>query len=88
MRRKATPASTIRDCDHSIISETPHFVGRALAALAADPDKARWNGQSLSSGGPAQVYGFSDLDDPRRDCWRYMEEVMEAGKAAEATGYR
>jgi NAD(P)-dependent dehydrogenase (short-subunit alcohol dehydrogenase family) len=40
---------------HFVISETPRFVGRAVAALAADPDRARWNGQSLSSGGLAQV---------------------------------
>ena len=38
---------------HFVISETPRFVGRAVAALAADPDRARWNGQSLSSGGLA-----------------------------------
>ena len=31
----------------------PAYVGRAVAALAADPDVARWNGQSLSSGGLA-----------------------------------
>ncbi|TIM96560.1 MAG: SDR family oxidoreductase, partial [Mesorhizobium sp.] len=42
---------------HFVISETPRFVGRAVAALAADPDRSRWNGQSLSSGGLAQVYG-------------------------------
>ena len=35
---------------HFAISETPAFVGRAVAALAADPEVARWNGQSLSSG--------------------------------------
>jgi len=35
---------------HSAISETPAFVGRAVAALAQDPDVSRWNGQSLSSG--------------------------------------
>ncbi|KQZ40727.1 MULTISPECIES: SDR family oxidoreductase [unclassified Ensifer] len=73
---------------HFVISETPRFVGRAIAALAADPDKSRWNGQSLSSGGLAQVYGFSDLDGSRPDCWRYMREVMEANKPADATGYR
>ncbi|KQX05983.1 short-chain dehydrogenase [Ensifer sp. Root423] len=73
---------------HFAISETPRFVGRAIAALAADPDKSRWNGQSLSSGGLAQVYGFSDLDGSRPDCWRYMREVMEANKPADATGYR
>src|SRR6185436_13824082 len=35
---------------HFAISETPAFVGRAVAALAADPDVSRWNGRSLSSG--------------------------------------
>jgi hypothetical protein len=73
---------------HFVISETPRFLGRAVAALAADPDKARWNGQSVSSGGLAQVYGFTDLDGSRPDCWRYMDEVMDLGKPADATGYR
>ncbi|MBS3650065.1 SDR family oxidoreductase [Pseudaminobacter sp. 19-2017] len=73
---------------HFVISETPRFVGRAIAALAADPDKVRWNGQSLSSGGLAQVYGFTDLDGSRPDAWRYIVEVEEAGKPADATGYR
>ncbi|WP_113132494.1 SDR family oxidoreductase [Rhizobiales bacterium] len=73
---------------HFVISESPRFVGRAVAALAADPDRARWNGQSLSSGGLAQVYGFTDLDGSRPDCWRYMREVMEANKPADVTGYR
>ncbi|NRP70700.1 3-oxoacyl-[acyl-carrier-protein] reductase FabG [Ensifer psoraleae] len=73
---------------HFVISETPHFIGRAVAALAADPDKARWNGKSLSSGGLAKVYGFTDLDGSRPDCWRYMDEVMDPGKPADATGYR
>jgi NAD(P)-dependent dehydrogenase (short-subunit alcohol dehydrogenase family) len=73
---------------HFVISETPRFVGRAVAALAADPDRARWNGQSLSSGQLAQVYGFTDLDGSRPDAWRYVREVQDAGKPADATGYR
>ena len=73
---------------HFVISETPRFVGRAVAALAADPDRARWNGQSLSSGGLAKVYGFTDLDGSRPDAWRYVVEVQDAGKPADATGYR
>ena len=73
---------------HFVISETPRFVGRAVAALAADPERARWNGQSLSSGGLAKVYGFTDLDASRPDAWRYLLEVQEAGKPADATGYR
>jgi NAD(P)-dependent dehydrogenase (short-subunit alcohol dehydrogenase family) len=73
---------------HFAISETPRFVGRAVAALAADPARARWNGQSLSSGQLAGVYGFTDLDGSRPDCWRYLVEVQEAGKPADVTGYR
>jgi NAD(P)-dependent dehydrogenase (short-subunit alcohol dehydrogenase family) len=73
---------------HFVISETPRFLGRAVTALAADPDKARWNGQSLSSGGLAQVYGFTDVDGSRPDAWRYVVEVQDAGKPADATGYR
>ena len=73
---------------HFAISETPRFVGRAIAAVAADPDRARWNGQSLSSGQLAQVYGFTDLDGSRPDAWRYVKEVQDAGKPADATGYR
>jgi NAD(P)-dependent dehydrogenase (short-subunit alcohol dehydrogenase family) len=73
---------------HFVISETPRFVGRAVAALAADPDRSRWNGQSLSSGGLAQVYGFTDLDGSRPNAWRYVPEVQDAGKPADATGYR
>lgn len=73
---------------HIVISETPRFVGRAVAALAADPERARLSGQSLSSGGLAKVYGFTDLDGSQPDCWRYIREVQEAGKPADATGYR
>lgn len=73
---------------HFGISETPSYVGRAVAALAADPDVARWNGQSLSSGQLARVYGFTDLDGSRPDCWRYMVEVQDPGLPADQTGYR
>ncbi len=73
---------------HFAISESPAFVGRAVAALAGDPDRARWNGQSLSSGQLAQVYGFTDLDGSRPDAWRYMVEVQDPGKPADTTGYR
>jgi NAD(P)-dependent dehydrogenase (short-subunit alcohol dehydrogenase family) len=70
------------------ITETPHYVGRAVAALAADPDVARWNGQSLSSGQLAKVYGFTDLDGSQPDCWGFITEVREGGKAADVDDYR
>jgi NAD(P)-dependent dehydrogenase (short-subunit alcohol dehydrogenase family) len=73
---------------HFAISESPAFVGRAVAALASDPDVSRWNGQSLSSGQLARVYGFTDRDGSRPDAWRYVPEVQDAGKPADTTGYR
>ncbi|MFE1440433.1 SDR family oxidoreductase [Streptomyces sp. NPDC058739] len=73
---------------HFAISETPRYVGRAVVALAADPAVARFNGRSLSSGGLAQVYGFTDLDGTRPDAWRYLVEVSDPGKPADTTGYR
>jgi NAD(P)-dependent dehydrogenase (short-subunit alcohol dehydrogenase family) len=47
---------------HFGISETPTFTGRAVVALAGDPDVARWNQASLSSGQLAREYGFVDVD--------------------------
>jgi NAD(P)-dependent dehydrogenase (short-subunit alcohol dehydrogenase family) len=70
------------------ISESPRFVGRAVAALAADPEVSRRSGGSFSSGGLAREYGFSDLDGSRPDCWRYMVEVQDPGLQADPTGYR
>ncbi len=70
------------------ISESPRFVGRAVTALAADPDLQRRNGGSFSSGGLAREYGFTDLDGSQPDCWRYMVEVQDAGRPADPAGYR
>jgi len=73
---------------HFAISETPRYVGRAVAHLASDPDVARRNGRSLSSGQLAKVYGFTDLDGSQPDAFRYIWEVQEVGKPADVTGYR
>jgi NAD(P)-dependent dehydrogenase (short-subunit alcohol dehydrogenase family) len=70
------------------ISESPRFVGRAVAALAADPDVMRRNGGSFSSGGLAREYGFTDIDGSQPDCWRYMVEVQDPGLPADPTGFR
>ena len=48
-------------------SETPCFVGRAIAALAADPDVAKKSGGLFSSWGLAKEYGFTDIDGRRPD---------------------
>ncbi len=50
-------------------SESPRFVGRAVAALAADPDRARWNQKSVTAGKLARDYGFTDIDGRQPDSW-------------------
>lgn len=86
--KEETWQDAVKQQPHFAISETPRYVGRAVAALAADPEVSRWNGRSLSSGGLAQEYGFYDLDGSQPDCWRYLVEVQEAGKPADPSGYR
>jgi hypothetical protein len=85
---EATWEEATKVSPHFAISETPRYVGRAVAAVAADPDVARWNQQSVSSGELAEVYGFTDLDGSRPDAWRYLVEVQDPGKPADVTGYR
>ncbi len=77
----------VRDDPHFCISESPAYVGRAVVALAADPEVARWNGQSLSSGQLARVYGFTDTDGTRPDAWGYIS-ALEAGKNPRERDYR
>jgi NAD(P)-dependent dehydrogenase (short-subunit alcohol dehydrogenase family) len=69
------------------LSESPRYVGRAVVALASDPDRARWNQKSVSSGALAQEYGFSDIDGSRPDIWRYMED-QERGAVGKIEEYR
>jgi NAD(P)-dependent dehydrogenase (short-subunit alcohol dehydrogenase family) len=70
------------------ISESPAFVGRAVVALALDPNVSRWNGQSLSSGQLAKIYGFTDLDGSQPDAWRYMVEAQDPDKPVDVSRYR
>jgi NAD(P)-dependent dehydrogenase (short-subunit alcohol dehydrogenase family) len=57
------------------ISETPRYIGRAVVALAADPDVSRWSGRALSSGVLAKHYGFTDLDGSRPEASRYFADA-------------
>jgi NAD(P)-dependent dehydrogenase (short-subunit alcohol dehydrogenase family) len=73
---------------HFCISESPSFVGRGIAALAADGDLARHAGQGLTSYDLAVSYGVTDTDGSRPNCWAYVVEVEDRGRPADATGYR
>jgi NAD(P)-dependent dehydrogenase (short-subunit alcohol dehydrogenase family) len=70
------------------LSESPRYVGRAVAALASDPDRARWNQQSVSSEQLAREYGFTDVDGSRPELWRFIEEVRDPGLEADFDDYR
>jgi NAD(P)-dependent dehydrogenase (short-subunit alcohol dehydrogenase family) len=64
--------SAITQDPHFAHSETPRFVGRAVAALAADPNVERWAGGVLSSWGLAEEYGIDDVDGRRPDWGAYF----------------
>jgi NAD(P)-dependent dehydrogenase (short-subunit alcohol dehydrogenase family) len=50
-------------------SETTRYVGRAVAALAADPGHARYNQRSVTAAELAREYRFTDLDGAQPDAW-------------------
>ena len=70
-------------------SESPYFVGRAVAALAADPKVLEKSGGLYSSWGLAEEYGFDDLDGTRPHWWRYFSEHFpQMVNAKPNTGFR
>ena len=73
---------------HFCSSESPTYVGRGIAALAADPDVGRYAGRVLSSGELARTYGVTDTDGTQPDCWRYFVEIQLPGRPATELGYR
>ncbi len=54
------------------ISESPTYVARGIAALAADEQRTRFAGQILTSRQLADTYGLTDADGSRPDCWGYI----------------
>ena len=68
-------------------SESPLFVGRAVASVAADPDRSRWNQQSVTVGELAAHYRFTDVDGSRPDSWRYMSDA-ERDPSVDPAAYR
>lgn len=62
---------------HFAHSETPLLVGRAIAALAADPDVARWAGQTLACWEVTRRYGVRDIDGRQPQWDEYLDEAIE-----------
>jgi hypothetical protein len=78
----------IRKDRHFAESETPFYVGRAVAALAADPDVADKDGQVVATWNLAKEYGFRDVDGRQPDWGAYIAGtiagILERGGAADA----
>lgn len=72
------------------ISETPTYVARGVAALAADPTHRVRAGASLTSHDLAEAYGVTDVDGSRPDCWRLIAEhgMGEEHASVDVTPYR
>ena len=62
VRTEAVLAAGVFDLANS---ESPEFLGRAVAALASDPHVARWSGQVVVAAALAEHYGFTDVDGSR-----------------------
>nr|MDA8331682.1 SDR family oxidoreductase [Candidatus Dormibacteraeota bacterium] len=54
------------------ISESPAYVARGVAALAAAGDAGRWAGTIVSARQLAEAYGVTDTDGSKPDCWGYL----------------
>ncbi len=63
---------------HFAFSETPYFVARAVAALAADPALADRSGKVFSSWGLAREFGFTDVDGARPDWGAHWAEAFSS----------
>ena len=65
------------------LSESPRYVGRAVAALAGDAERAMWNQRSLTSGELASAYGFTDVDGSQPDVWRFIDDDRDDDRAGQ-----
>ena len=70
------------------VSESPTYVARGVAALAADPLHARFAGRSLTSHDLAATYDVTDTDGSRPDCWRLIADHGFDHGSVDVSGYR
>ncbi len=61
---------------HFAFSETPHYLGRAIGAIAADPNKMRLSGRATATGELSEHYGFTDLDGSQPDWGTHMRTEL------------
>ncbi len=81
----------IAQVPHYAVSETPRYVGRGVAALAADPERHRFTGRALASWTLMREYGFTDVDGSQPDWGRWSDDVVKPEldpTAVDASKYR
>ena len=66
-RNEETWREAITKDEHFAVSETPRYLGRAVTALAADPQIMQRSGQALATWNLAKDYGFTDVDGTQPD---------------------
>ncbi|MFD0556260.1 NAD(P)-dependent dehydrogenase (short-subunit alcohol dehydrogenase family) [Stackebrandtia endophytica] len=74
--------------EHFLISETPNFLARGIAALAADPTVHRFNGRVMSSFDLSQEYGTTDVDGSTPDSVGYITAAVFEGRDVDVADYR
>jgi NAD(P)-dependent dehydrogenase (short-subunit alcohol dehydrogenase family) len=73
MRTERVMAAHARQPFDLAVTESPEYLGRAVRALATDPDVLRWSGRLLTAGELARTYGFTDLDGRQPEPFRFRE---------------
>lgn len=90
-RRKVPPGRkkrVVHDATEDFMqSETPRYVGRALAAVAADPNVAKKRGRVFSSWALCREYRFTDVDGSHPDWGRYATKKYGAYKICDDRFY-
>ncbi|GAA0555017.1 SDR family oxidoreductase [Actinomadura livida] len=66
----------IAEDPHFAHSETPAYLGRAVAALAADPEVMTKSGRALATWGLYKEYGFTDVDGTQPDFAAHWAEAL------------
>jgi NAD(P)-dependent dehydrogenase (short-subunit alcohol dehydrogenase family) len=70
---------------HLGVSETPQYLGRAVAALAGDPQVMAKSGQLLTVGELAREYGFTDVDGTQPEPFQISEHKPEEHGPSDAS---
>jgi NAD(P)-dependent dehydrogenase (short-subunit alcohol dehydrogenase family) len=71
---------------HFAASETPTYIGRAVAALAAAPDVLDRTGEAVSTWQLAKEYGFTDRDGRRPDWGSHLREHFQGAAGSQIEG--